>query len=112
MKNLNKEYLNKAKRIIPGISQLFGKRPELSLPGEDWPTYYSKAKGVTLWDLNNKKYIDFSMVGIGTCVLGYANTSISKKAIEIIKKGSMSTLNCSEDVDLAKILIDLHPWAG
>jgi glutamate-1-semialdehyde 2,1-aminomutase len=112
MKNLNKEYLNKAKKIIPGVSQLFGKRPELSLPGEDWPTYYSKAKGVTLWDLNKKKYIDFSMVGIGTCVLGYADRSISKKAIEIIKKGSMSTLNCSEDVDLAKILIDLHPWAG
>jgi glutamate-1-semialdehyde aminotransferase len=112
MKNLNKEYLDKAKKYIPGISQLFGKRPELSLPGNDWPNYYSKAKGVIVWDLNNKKYIDFTMVGVGTSVLGYADRSISKKAIEIIKKGSISTLNCHEDVDLAKILIDLHPWAG
>ena len=112
MKNLNKEYLDRAKKIIPGISQLFGKRPELSLPGNDWPNYYSRAKGVTVWDLNKKKYIDFSMVGVGTSVLGYADKNISKKAIEVIKKGSISTLNCSEDVDLAKALIDLHPWAG
>ena len=26
MKNLNKEYLDRAKKIIPGISQLFGKK--------------------------------------------------------------------------------------
>ena len=95
MKNLNKEYLDRAKKIIPGISQLFGKRPELSLPGNDWPNYYSRAKGVTVWDLNKKKYIDFSMVGVGTSVLGYADKNISKKAIEVIKKGSISTLNCS-----------------
>ena len=49
MKKRDKLY-NKAKKIIPGISQLFGKRPELSLPGNNWPIYYSKAKGVFLWD--------------------------------------------------------------
>src|SRR5205823_10870496 len=29
-----------------------------------------------------------------------------------IDAGSMATLNCREEVDLADLLCDLHPWAG
>ena len=44
MKNFIKLH-NKAKKIIPGVSQLLGKkRPDMYLPGNKWPTYYSKAK--------------------------------------------------------------------
>ncbi len=102
----------KAKKIIPGISQLFGKRPELSLPGNNWPIYYSKAKGVNLWDLNGKKYTDFTLVGIGTCVLGYSDKNINRVAKKILSQGSMSTLNPPEDVYLADEMIKLHSWAG
>ena len=110
---MNRNNLYKyAKKYIPGISQLFGKRPELSLPGNKWPIYYSKARGVHLWDLNGKKYMDFSMVGIGTCVLGYADKDISKVAKKILSNGSMTTLNPPEDVYLAKEMIKLHSWAG
>ena len=102
----------KAKKIIPGISQLFGKRPELSLPGNNWPIYYSKAKGVNLWDLDGKKYTDFTLVGIGTCVLGYSDKNINRVAKKILSEGSMSTLNPPEDVYLADEMIKLHSWAG
>ena len=100
-----------AKKLIPGISQLFGKRPELYLPGGSWPTYYSKAKGVYLWGIDNKKFIDFSMVGVGTSVLGYADKHINEAAIKAINSGSISTLNAPEDVELAEILTKIHPWA-
>ena len=40
---------DKAKKIIPGVSQLLGKRPDMYLPGDEWPTYYSKAKGCLLY---------------------------------------------------------------
>ena len=100
-----------AKKLIPGISQLFGKRPELYLPGGNWPTYYSKAKGVYLWGIDNKKFIDFSMVGVGTSVLGYADKHINQAAIKAINSGSISTLNAPEDVELAEILTKIHPWA-
>ena len=100
-----------AKKLIPGISQLFGKRPELYLPGGNWPTYYSKAKGVYLWGIDNKKFIDFSMVGVGTSVLGYADKHINEAAIKAINSGSISTLNAPEDVELAEILTKIHPWA-
>jgi len=33
----------KAKKIIPGGTQLFSKRPEMFLP-DFWPVYYKKAK--------------------------------------------------------------------
>ena len=110
---MNRNALYKsAKKNIPGISQLFGKRPELSLPGNNWPIYYSKAKGVSLWDLKGKKYLDFSMVGVGTSVLGYADKDIVNVAKKVLTNGNMTTLNPPEDVYLAKEMIKLHPWAG
>ena len=100
-----------ASKIIPGTSQLFGKRPDLYLPGGKWPTYYSKAKGVTVWGIDGKKYFDFTMVGIGTSVLGYSDNDVNKTAFKTIKNSTMNTLNPPEDVELAEILLKLHPWA-
>ena len=54
----NPEKLQKyARKLIPGVSQLFGKRPELYLPGGNWPTYYSKAKGVHVWGIDKKNML-------------------------------------------------------
>ena len=53
----------------------FSKRPELFLK-KSWPTYYSKAKGCYIWDLDKIRYIDCSYMGIGTNLLGYANKNI------------------------------------
>ena len=63
---------NKAKRIIPGGGQLLSKRAERFLPGF-WPAYYTKAKGCEVWDLDGRRYIDFAQMGVGSCVLGYAD---------------------------------------
>ncbi len=112
MKKKNKEYLIKAKKIIPGVSQLLGKRPEMYLKDGNWPTYYKKAKGINIWDLDNKKYYDFSLVSAGTCVLGYSDNDVNKASIKAIKSGSISTLNPPEDVELAELLLKDHKWAG
>ena len=82
----------RARKIIPGISQLLGKRPDMYLKDDNWPTYYSKAKGVNVWGLDNKKYYDFTMVGIGTSVLGYSDPSINKVAIKALNASPMNTL--------------------
>ena len=50
----------KAKNMIPGGTQLLSKRPEMFLP-DIWPSYYSKAKGCHLWDLDGRKYVDMSI---------------------------------------------------
>ena len=102
---------DRAKKIIPGGNMLLSKRPEMFLPNK-WPTYYRKAKGCNVWDLSGNKLIDFSLMGVGTNILGYSNPRIDKKVISNIEKGNMSTLNCEEEVKLVEKLIELHPWFG
>ena len=101
----------KAKTIIPGGNQLLSKRAEQFLP-DHWPAYYKSAKGCLVQDLDGKWYRDFSIMGIGTCSLGYANQEVNDVVISAIQSGSMTTLNCYEEVQLAEVLTNLHPWAG
>jgi len=108
--NLGLKKWEHAKTLIPGGNSFLSKRPSLySL--DLWPTYFLKAKGVNVWDLSNRKYLDMSLMGIGTNILGYANHNINKKVIDIINKSNMSTLNCPEEVDLAELLVKMHPWS-
>ena len=106
----NQELWKWANKIIPNGVQLFSKHPNRFLPGK-WPTYYTKAKGCYVWDLEGKKYLDMTYMGIGACILGYADPDVDKAVKRAIDKGSMSTLNCPEDILLSQKLIDLHPWA-
>ena len=101
---------NKAKKIIPGGTQLLSKRSEQFLP-EQWPSYFKKAKGVEIWDLDGNKFIDMSLMGVGACILGYADDDVNDSVKKIIDKGTMTTLNCPEEVELAELLLHLHPWA-
>lgn len=100
----------KAKKIIPGGNQLLSKRCERFLP-ELWPAYYTKAKGCEVWDLDHNHYYDFAQMGVGACVLGYCDNDVDAEVIKAIQKGSMCTLNCPEEVELAEKLISLHPWS-
>jgi len=109
-KDKNQILYNFAKKIIPGGVMLFSKRPENYLPNK-WPTYFRKAKGAYLWDLNNKKFLDM-FFGVGQSVLGYANAKVDKAVIESNKSGNISSLNSFQEVELAKKLIKIHPWSG
>jgi glutamate-1-semialdehyde 2,1-aminomutase len=99
-----------AKQIIPGGNMLLSKRAEMFLPNQ-WPAYFSKAKGCKVWDLDDKEYIDMSIMGIGTNTLGYGHPEVDAAVHQTIDNGNMSTLNCPEEVYLAEKLIELHPWA-
>lgn len=100
----------RAKAVIPGGNMLLSKRAEMFLP-EQWPAYFSKAKGCQVWDLDNKQYTDMSIMGIGTNILGYGHEEIDAAVRETINAGNMSTFNCPEEVYLAEKLIEIHPWA-
>ncbi len=101
---------NLAKEYIAGGNMLFSKRPDAFLPGK-WPSYFKKAKGCEIWDLDNKKYFDMSIMGIGTSILGYSNPEVDAAVKKRLSAGNMSTLNCLEEVNLSKKLIELHNWA-
>jgi glutamate-1-semialdehyde aminotransferase/spore coat polysaccharide biosynthesis protein SpsF (cytidylyltransferase family) len=101
----------RAKKIIPGGNMLLSKRPEMFLP-DLWPSYFSKAKGIHIWDLDNKKYLDISLMGVGTNILGYGNDEVDHAVSSTISSGNMSTLNCPEEVYLAEKLVEMHPWSN
>lgn len=109
-RNTGQKLWQKAKKLIPGGNQLLSKRAEMFLP-DQWPAYYSCAKGAYVWDLDGKKYLDMSIMGVGSCILGYADEDVNKAVKKAVDNGSMSTLNAPEEVELAELLVRIHPWA-
>ena len=72
---------------------LLSKNHKMILPNL-WPSYFTKTKGINVWDLNNIKFLDMSTMGVGTNLLGYSIKQIDKAVIKTVKKGNLSTLNC------------------
>ncbi len=101
---------DRAKTLIPGMNQLLSKRPDMFSQGV-WPGYFSRAQGVNVWDIDGNKYIDMSIGGIGANVLGYADPDVDASVKEAIANGTSCSLNCPEEVELAELLCELHPWA-
>ena len=99
-----------AKTLIPGGTTLFSKRSELYLPNK-WPAYFKKTNKINVWDLNGNKYLDM-FCAVGTSILGYGNERVNKSVLKNIENGNMSTLNCPEEVSLAKTIIKHHSWSS
>ena len=108
--NTGPDLWRKAKQCIPGGNGLLSKRSERFLP-ELWPAYYARARGCEVWDLDGRHFWDFAQMGVGACVLGYADADVNAAVERAVRDGSMCTLNAPEEVALAERLIALHSWA-
>ena len=100
----------RAKQLIPGGTQLLSKRPEMFAPGL-WPAYAREARGCEVIDLDGRRFIDMTTSGIGPVCWDTPIPTSQQLFSERIACGSMSTLNAAEEVELAELLIELHPWA-
>ena len=79
---------NKAKKIIPGGNMLLSKRPEMFLP-EKWPSYFASTNGCEVVDLDGNKFLDFSLMGVGTNTLGYSYPAVDSAVIQTVKNGNV-----------------------
>jgi len=93
-----KDLWKRANNFIPGGNSLLSKNPELFAP-DQWPTYFSKAKGCEVWDLNGNKFTDIGIMGVGTNLLGFANEEVDSAVHQAILNGNISSLNCLEEVE-------------
>lgn len=100
----------RAQSVIAGGNMLLSKNPDMYLPGA-WPSYFSRAKGCTVWDLDGVAYTDMSLMGVGTNLLGYGHPEVDDAVARVIGDGNMSSLNCPEEVLLAERLLEINPWA-
>jgi glutamate-1-semialdehyde 2,1-aminomutase len=101
----------RAKKVIPGGNMLLSKRTEQHLQ-KGWPSYFSRAKGCRVWDLDENEYIDAGIFGIGTNILGFGHPKVDEAVMRVVQDGNMSTFNCPEEVYLAEKLVEMHPWSG
>ncbi len=108
--SLGQKFWLRAKKIIPGGNMLLSKRPQLFLPNK-WPTYFNKAKGCKIRGIDNKEYLDISLMGVGTNILGYAHPEVDEAVKKVIQRGNMSTLNCPEEIYLSEKLVKMHSWS-
>jgi glutamate-1-semialdehyde aminotransferase/spore coat polysaccharide biosynthesis protein SpsF (cytidylyltransferase family) len=108
--NIGQKMWKRAQKVIPGGSMLFSKNPDLFLP-QFWPAYFSKSNKCNVWDLTGKKYLDISLMGVGTNILGYRRREIDNAVKNVINSGNMTTLNSKEEILLAEKLIEMHPWS-
>jgi glutamate-1-semialdehyde 2,1-aminomutase len=99
-----------AKQRMPGGTQLLSKRPEMLAPNQ-WPAYFREARGCECWDLDGRHYYDFISSGIASCLLGFRDPDVTHAVQRRISLGSMCTLNPPEEVELADLLCEIHPWA-
>ena len=108
--NISQGLYKYAKELIPGGTQLLSKRPERWAP-DIWPAYFSKAKGCETWDIDGRHYYDMATNGIGACLLGFCDPDVTEAVKKRVDAGSFSTLNPPEEVELADMLCQIHPWA-
>ena len=101
----------KALKIIPGGNGLLSKRPYRLIPNL-WPTYYKTSSGINVTDLDNKTYKDMSLMGVGTCTIGYSIKKIDNYVISTIKKGVNCTLNSTNKYSLAKKILKVNKFAN
>lgn len=99
-----------AKTLIPGGTQLLSKRPEMFAP-DQWPAYYEQAIGCEVVDTDGRKFIDMSSGGILACILGYADPDVNAAVIRRVNLGSMCTLQTADEIEVARLLTRIHPWA-
>ncbi len=100
-----------AKQLIPGGTQLLSKRPEMFAPGH-WPAYYDQAIGCEVVDTEGRRFIDMSSNGILACLLGFADPDVNAAVIRRVNLGSMATQQTADEVRLAELLTEIHPWAN
>ena len=103
------EVYERAKAVIPGITQLISRRPTRAALGSS-PIYAERAKGCRIWDIDGNEYVDWTSA-VGPIILGYADDVVDNAVKEQIDKGSIYSNVHETGVELAEELVRIVPSA-
>lgn len=104
----SQEYLERAKKVIPGAAQTLSKMPA-RFPQGAFPVAVQRGNGANVWDIDGNKYVDW-IGALGAVPLGYSYNPIIDKALYECGNGAMSLPHESE-VELAERLCRKIPCA-
>ena len=101
------ELFDRAGELIPGRTQLIGRRPSQFAKGIS-PVYARRAKGSRFTDVDGNEYIDW-VNAHGAIILGHADEVVDTAVKEQIDRGSIFTLNSPLEIELAEVLNETIP---
>lgn len=109
--NLKKsqEYLERAKKVIPGASQTFSKAYNQFVQGAS-PVFIQRAKGCRVWDVDGNEYIDYTMA-LAPFVLGYSDPDVNRAVSEQLPDGTAFTLPHPLEFQVAEKITSSVPCA-
>ncbi len=107
---IGQKLFKRAKNFIPGGVQLQSKNPDNHAPGA-WPPYFREARGIDVWDESGRRFRDVGHHGIGAAALGYRDPDVTSAVMRRVSLGSYSMLNSREELEVAQLLCEMHPWA-
>lgn len=103
------EYLQRAEKVIPGMSQTLSKAPTQFVVGVH-PYLIERGDGCTVWDVDDNSYLDLTCA-LGPITLGYNHPSTVNAISEQIAKGNIFGLPNRLEIELAETLCSIVPCA-
>lgn len=101
--------LDRARKLIPGVSQTFSKGPTQLVQGVS-PVYLQRGQGSHVWDVDGNEFIDYP-TSLGPIVLGHNDPDVTKAVIAQISIGTVFSLSHPIELEVAEILVDAIPCA-
>ena len=102
MLNKSKKLFTESKKIIPsGVNS-----PVRFF--EPYPFFTKKANGAYIWDVDNKKYIDFCN-GYGALLLGHRRPEIIESVIKQLSKGTLYCTPTESELELSNLITNNFP---
>jgi glutamate-1-semialdehyde 2,1-aminomutase/spore coat polysaccharide biosynthesis protein SpsF len=105
----SKAWLERAAKVIPGVSQTFSKGPNQHVRGVA-PVFLAKGKGCRVWDVDGNEFIDY-IQGLLPNILGYAHEGVNASVAEQLGQGHSFSLPHPLEVELAERLTRIIPCA-
>lgn len=98
----------RAEAVIPG--GMYGHQSTRLLP-DDYPQFFSRAKGARLWDADGNELLDF-MCAYGPNLIGYGDEEIDRAFIGQLGRGDTMTGPGGVMVELAETMVAMVAHAG
>lgn len=103
------EYLRRAEKLIPAVTQTLSKGPTQFVEGVA-PIYLQSGKGSHVFDVDGNEYIDYPGA-LGPIILGYAYPATTEAVTKQLQEGITFSLMHPLEVEVAQLLVDVIPCA-
>jgi len=105
----SKEWLIRAKQVIPGAAQTYSKSYRYFVEGAA-PQFLDRGLAGHVWDIDGNEFIDF-VCALGPVTIGYNNKQVNDAVAAQLKKGISFSQSTILEIKLAEKLVEIVPCA-